>query len=115
MEEVFVPSSNLPVILKYGSAELKLLQRIRDEAHRFAITFHRQIRTKSQTETELENIKGLGKTKISNLLRAFGTTEEIKKATVEELCLVKGIHENLAVEIKNYFKNMQQKNKKIKL
>ena len=105
LEEVFVPSSNLPVILKYGSAELKLLQRIRDEAHRFAITFHRQIRTKSQTETELENIKGLGKTKISNLLRAFGTTEEIKKATVEELCLVKGIHESLAVEIKNYFKN----------
>ena len=105
MEEVFTPSSNLPIILKYGSAELKLLQRIRDEAHRFAITFHRQIRTKSQTETELENIKGLGKTKIANLLRAFGTTEEIKKASLEELCLVKGIHENLAHEIKNYFKN----------
>lgn len=105
MEEVFVPDKVLPVRLKYGSAELKLLQRIRDEAHRFAITFHRQIRTKSQTETELENIKGLGKTKISNLLKAFGSTDEIKKASIEELILVKGIYENLAHEIKNYFEN----------
>ena len=102
-EEVFVKDSNQPVILKYGSAELKLLQRIRDEAHRFAITFHKQIRTKGQTQTELENIKGLGKTKIENLLNAFGTTEAIKNASVEELSLVKGIHESLAVEIKNYF------------
>lgn len=102
-EEVFVTDSHLPVILKRDSAELKLLQRIRDEAHRFAITFHKQIRTKGQTETELEQIPGLGKVKIENLLRAFGTTENVKKASVEELCLVKGIHEALAVTIKNYF------------
>lgn len=102
-EEVFVTDSPFPVVLKYGSAELKLLQRIRDEAHRFAITFHKQIRTKGQTQTELENIAGLGKVKIENLLNAFGTTEEIKNASVEELCLVKGIHESLAVSIKNYF------------
>ncbi len=104
-EEVFVKDSSLPVILKYGSAELKLLQRIRDEAHRFAITFHKQARTKGQTQTELENISGLGKVKIENLLSAFGTTENIKKASIEELCLVKGIHESLAVEIKKYFEN----------
>ena len=103
LEEVFTTKSNLPVILKYGSAELKLLQRIRDESHRFAITFHRQLRTKSQTESELENIPGLGTTKIKNLLDAFGTTENVKKASIEELCLVKGIHKNLATEIKKYF------------
>ena len=103
LEEVFTTKSNLPVILKYGSAELKLLQRIRDESHRFAITFHRQLRTKSQTETELENISGLGKTKIKNLLDAFGTTENIKNTTIEELCSVKGIHKKLAIEIKKYF------------
>ena len=102
-EEVFVTGSHLPVILKRDSAELKLLQRIRDEAHRFAITFHKQIRTKGQTQTELDQIPGLGKVKIANLLNAFGNTENIKKASVEELCLVKGIHESLAVTIKNYF------------
>lgn len=103
LEEVYTIHSPLPIILKYGSAELKLLQRIRDEAHRFAITFHRQVRTKNQTHLELENIKGLGKVKINSLLKAFGSTENIKKAGIEELCLVKGIHESLAHEIKNYF------------
>lgn len=108
LEEVFVTSKNTPILLKYGSAELKLLQRIRDEAHRFAITFHRQVRTKEQTHLELEDIKGLGKVKINNLLKAFSSTENIKKASIEELCLVKGIHESLAHDIKNYF---EQKNK----
>ncbi len=99
IEEVFTINNNIPIILKYASAELKLLQNIRDEAHRFAITFHRQIRTKSQTKSELEEIKGLGKVKIESLLNAFGTTENIKNASVEELCVVKGIHASLAQEI----------------
>lgn len=103
LEEVFTTKSNAPVILKYGSAELKLLQRIRDESHRFAITFHRQLRTQNQTMSELESISGLGKVKINALLKAFGTTENVKNASIEELCLVKGIHEALAVEIKKYF------------
>ncbi len=105
LEEVYTVHSNLPVILKYGSAELKLLQRVRDEAHRFAITFHRQIRTNAQTHLELEEIKGLGKVKINALLKAFGSTENIKNASIEELCLVKGIHEALAHDIKKFFDN----------
>ncbi|MGN1201278.1 MAG: excinuclease ABC subunit UvrC [Candidatus Caccovivens sp.] len=103
MEEVFVPEQQASIILKRSSAELKLLQRIRDEAHRFAITFHRNIRTKAQTYSELEEIPGLGKIKIDALLKAFGTTENIKNATAEELCLVKGIHESLAQTIIQYF------------
>lgn len=103
LEEVFVVGKPLPVILKAGSAPLKLLQRIRDEAHRFAITFHRQTRTKAQTETELDEIAGLGQKKIANLLSAFGTVENVKKASVEELALVKGIHQSLAEEIKRHF------------
>ncbi len=99
IEEVFTTKSNVPVILKYASAELRLLQRIRDEAHRFAITFHRSLRTKSQTKSELEDVVGLGPKKIEALLTAFGTTENIKKATEEELCLVKGITPALAQEI----------------
>lgn len=100
LEEVFVVGQSAPVILKYGSAELKLLQRIRDEAHRFAITFHRQTRTKEQTKTELDGIPGLGPKKVDNLLKAFGTVENVKKASVEELSLVKGIHLSLAEDIK---------------
>lgn len=105
LEEVYTTKDNNAVILKYGSAELKLLQRVRDEAHRFAITFHRQLRTKAQTHIDLEDIKGLGKVKINALLKAFETSENIKNASIEELCLVKGIHESLAHDIKNYFNN----------
>ena len=105
LEEVYTVHSNLPIVLKYGSAELKLLQRVRDEAHRFAITFHRQIRTNAQTHLELEEINGLGKVKINALLKAFGSTENIKNASIEELCLIKGIHESLAHDIKNFFDN----------
>lgn len=108
LEEVFTTKSSAPVILKYGSAELKLLQRIRDESHRFAITFHRQLRTKSQTASELEKVDGLGKVKINALLSAFGTTENIKNASVEELCLVKGIHESLAHKIKSSLSNSEK-------
>lgn len=108
LEEVYTTKDNNAVILKYGSAELKLLQRVRDEAHRFAITFHRQLRTKAQTHIDLEDIKGLGKVKINALLKAFGTSENIKNASIEELCLVKGIHESLAHDIKNYFNNKDE-------
>lgn len=110
IEEVFTVKNNIPIILKTASAELKLLQKIRDEAHRFAITFHRNLRTKSQTSTELEAIKGLGKKKIAALLKAFGTTENVKNASVQELCLIKGIHEALAVTIKKYFEENKTKN-----
>ena len=103
IEEVFVPKSHNPVLLKPNSAELKLLQRIRDEAHRFAITFHRQTHTKEQTKNELEQIKGLGKKKIETLLNCFESIENIKKASVDELCILPGIHKQLALEIKKYF------------
>lgn len=103
IEEVFVPYSHLPVILKYGSAELKLLQHLRDEAHRFAITYHRNLRITSQTHSELEEISGLGDKKIKALLDAFGNSENIAKASIEELKLVKGINSALAVEIKKHF------------
>ncbi len=103
IEEVFLPNNSIPILLKPNSVELKLLQRIRDEAHRFAITFHRQLRTNTQTYSSLEEIKGLGKKKIQELLKAFGTSEEISKATIDELSLVKGINKSLAIDIYNYF------------
>lgn len=105
IEEVFHPNSSTPTLLKPGSAELKLLQRIRDEAHRFAITFHRQIRTKAQTTSELENIVGVGPKTRDLLLKVFGTSDKISQADIPELESVKGINHNLATNIYNYFHN----------
>ena len=102
-EEVFVLEQSSPIILKKGSVELRLLQRIRDEAHRFAITFHRQIRQKQQTYTELDEIAGVGPKKRDILLNIFGTSEKIKQASVEELESVKGINKLLAQTIYNHF------------
>lgn len=103
IEEVFLPKSSVPILLKPGSAELKLLQRIRDEAHRFAITFHRQIRTKAQTYSELENISGVGPKTRDLLLKVFGSTSNVSQADISELESVKGINHNLASTIFNYF------------
>lgn len=104
IEEVFVPNQSEPILLKPHSAELKLLQRIRDEAHRFAITFHRERRTVAQTHSLLDGIEGLGPKKTAALLQAFESVEQIKAATVEELMIVPGIHESLAIKIYNHFR-----------
>lgn len=104
-EEVYVPSSNVPVMLKRGSSELRILQNIRDEAHRFAITFHRKLRSKSQIKSPLDDIKGLGEVKKQALFKQFETFEQIKNASVDELNLVKGIDRNLAIKINTYLQN----------
>ena len=106
-EEVFVLEQNTPVTLKKGSVELRLLQRIRDEAHRFAITFHRQIRQKQQTHSELDEIAGIGPKKRNLLLNIFGTSEKIRQASIEEIESVKGINKALAQTIFNHFHKNQ--------
>lgn len=101
-EEVYTPYSNIPVMLKRGSSELRILQNIRDEAHRFAITFHRQLRSKNEIKSPLDDIKGLGKVKKQALFNQFETFEAMKKASVDELNMVKGIDKNLAISIYSY-------------
>lgn len=103
IEEVFVPNSSTPILLKPGSVELRLLQRIRDEAHRFAITFHRQLRTKEQTKSELDEIAGVGPKTRDLLLKIFGSTEKISQASQEEIESVKGINKPIAYKIYSYF------------
>ena len=105
IEEVFLPEKSVPILLKPGSAELRLLQRIRDEAHRFAITYHRNIRTKKQTVSILDKIPGVGPKKRDALLQTFGTSQEIAKANVDVLATVPGINKSLALSIKKYFKD----------
>ena len=98
-DEVFVPNSSSPIMLKRGSSELRVLQNIRDEAHRFAITFHKKLRTKNMIKSPLDEIKGLGPAKKQALFDHFKTYNEIKKASIEELNLIKGIDINLATKI----------------
>jgi excinuclease ABC subunit C len=99
LEEVWVPGQDYPVILPRTSEGLYLLQRVRDEAHRFAITFHRQRRSKAMTASALDRIPGLGEQRRKALLREFGSVKKIRVATVEELQGVAGIGPALAATI----------------
>ena len=103
LEEVWLPDSDFPVILPRASAGLYLLQRIRDEAHRFAISFHRQKRGKAMTVSALDGVPGLGDSKRKALLNQFGSVKSIKAASVEELTTAKGIGPALAGAIVRHF------------
>lgn len=104
-EEVFTPASNVSVILPRSSSALRLLVTVRDEAHRFAINFHRKRRSKRTLESELEAIPGIGEQSKFLLLKELGSVEAIKQATIEELCSIKGIGQKTAEHIHNYFNN----------
>jgi excinuclease ABC subunit C len=91
LEEIWLPGEDFPVILPRTSEALYLLQRVRDEAHRFAITFHRQRRSKRMTASGLDNIPGLGETRRKALLRHFGSLKRLGQATPEEITEVPGI------------------------
>ncbi|OEH65155.1 excinuclease ABC subunit C [Arthrobacter sp. D4] len=99
LEEVWLPDSDFPVILPRTSQGLYLLQRIRDEAHRFAITFHRQKRGKAMTVSALDGVPGLGEAKRKALVAHFGSLKKIKAASVEELTSAKGIGPALAAAV----------------
>jgi excinuclease ABC subunit C len=91
LEEVWLPGSDYPVVLPRSSEGLYLLQRVRDEAHRFAITFHRQRRSKTMTASALDSVPGLGKIRRTALLRHFGSLKRVRSATAEEIAEVPGI------------------------
>ncbi|WP_089304736.1 excinuclease ABC subunit UvrC [Geodermatophilus pulveris] len=91
MEEVWLPGESDPVVLPRTSEALYLLQRIRDEAHRFAITYHRQKRSTSMLVSLLDDVPGLGQTRRKALMKEFGSLKRLRAATVEELTAVPGI------------------------
>ena len=96
LEEVWVPGQDFPLILPRTSEGLYLLQRVRDEAHRFAITFHRQRRSKAMTTSDLDGIPGLGEVRRKALLRVFGSVKRLRAASAEEIAAVQGIGPVLA-------------------
>lgn len=103
MEEVFLPESKEPVILKRNSAALHLLQRVRDEAHRFAVTYHRRLRTGRTIVSELDSIPGIGKKRRTELIRHFKSIKEIEKAKTEALCEVEGMDKRSAQAVYDHF------------
>ena len=98
-ERVFLPGRKNPVVLRQNALGLLLLARIRDEAHPFAITYHRSLRGKQALFSTLDAIAGVGPARRKELLRHFGSLEALKRATVEEVGAVKGIGPGLAEEI----------------
>ena len=96
LEEIWLPEEKYPVILPRSSEGLFMLQRLRDEAHRFAITFHRQRRSKSMIDSLLDDISGLGPMKKKHLMKTFGSLKRLRSASIEEIASVNGINEELA-------------------
>ena len=105
LEEIYKPDCAEPLNLPKTSSALKLLQRIRDEAHRFAITHHRQRRSKGGLGSTLDNIKGVGEVRKRLLIRHFGSIKRIAAASVEELASSEGIDIRTAESIHDYFFN----------
>ncbi|KRF41438.1 excinuclease ABC subunit UvrC [Terrabacter sp. Soil810] len=102
LEEVWVPRDDHPVILPRTSEGLYLLQRLRDEAHRFAITFHRQRRSRAMTTSQLDGIPGLGASRQKALLRHFGSVKRLRSADTTDIMAVPGFGRSLASAVVNH-------------
>lgn len=98
-EELYVPGWDEPVTLPTGSSSLYLVKRLRDEAHRFAIEYHRNLRAKAMTASALDDIPGVGPTRKKALLKVFGSVKRLRAASVEEIAAVPGIPADVAIEI----------------
>ena len=98
-EEIFLPGKSEPVILPRNSESLYLLQRIRDESHRFAITYHRQLRKKDMKDSVLDGVAGLGPSRRARLIKEFGSTNKIRQATLEDLLKLTWLPERVAKSV----------------
>lgn len=105
-EEVFKPNESEPYILSRNNYALKLLQNVRDESHRFAITFHRSTRDKNTLKSRLLSIDGVGEATVKNLYEHFKSFEKIASASYAELVAVNGISKTQAKNIREYFENL---------
>jgi excinuclease ABC subunit C len=102
-EEVYVPGQSAPILLARGSEALFMLQRIRDEAHRFANTFHRELRGKRMVSSSLEGIAGLGDVRAKRLVKEMGGVNAVKKASMEDLAVLSWLPEAVALAIYQRF------------
>jgi excinuclease ABC subunit C len=105
-ERVFVPRRKDPVVLPKNSTALFLLVRIRDEAHRFAITYNRELRRRARLRSVLDDIEGVGPVRRRAMLRHFGSLKRIREATTDEIAAVKGLNRELAAQIRRHLDEM---------
>ena len=102
-EHIYLRGRKEPIIFSRHSSILHLIERLRDEAHRFAVTYHRKLRSKKLRRSALDDIGGIGEKKKLLLLNRFGSVENIRKAGIEELSSLKGIDIKTAKKIRNAF------------
>ena len=102
-EEIYVPNSKRPIIIPKNNKALHLLQQVRDESHRFAITYHRKLRSNDISASSLDDIAGIGKKRKIILLKEFGSIDNIKKASVSDLAKIKGMNQKTAENVYNYY------------
>lgn len=102
-EEIYIPNSKRPIIIPKNNKALHLLQQVRDESHRFAINYHRKLRSDNISESSLDDIPGIGKKRKINILKEFGTMDKVKNASVEELAKIKGMNEKVATNVYEYY------------
>lgn len=108
LEELYFPEDSFPIHIDKKSESLRLIQQLRDEAHRFAITFHRDLRSKNSFNFELENVKGIGRMTVDQLLKHFRTMSKIEAATEEQIAEIVGA--SRARLIKTYFQQKKEAN-----
>ena len=101
-EEIFIPSRKEPVVLLKSSPGLQLLQRLRDEAHRFAISYYAKVHRRKTFASALDEIPGIGPKRKSALLRQFGSVERIREASVDELVAATGMKRDQAKKVKEH-------------
>ena len=100
LEEIFAPDRGEPILLPRTSASLRLLQVLRDEAHRFAVSYHRKLRARRTIASSLDRIPGIGPKRRQALLQAFGSVQRLRQAEVEQIAAVKGFSQQLARDLK---------------
>jgi excinuclease ABC subunit C len=107
-ERVFLPNRKNPVVLARNSTALFLLQRVRDEAHRFAITFHRELRKRERLRSVLDDVPGIGPTRRRRLLKHFGSMRRLTAASAEEIAALPGFGDELAAVVVRHLKEIEQ-------
>lgn len=108
-EEIYIPNTSRPIIIPKDNKALYLLQQVRDESHRFAITYHRKLRSKKITESSLDNIPGIGQNRKKYILKELGSIDKVKEASIDQLANIKSMNKKVAENVYNYYHNEEMK------
>lgn len=108
-EEIYIPNTSRPIIIPKDNKALYLLQQVRDESHRFAITYHRKLRSKKITESSLDNISGIGQNRKKYILKELGSIDKVKEASIDQLANIKSMNKKVAENVYNYYHNEEMK------